>query len=121
MAKYMLMLGGADIDKRTGNTALAPKLYEQFAKWVGSVRESGRYVGSHKLKDQTGARLTVRGGQVVEGPFMETKEAIGGVLILEAASLEEAVAVARECPALFLQNGYVEVRVIEDVVRPGAT
>src|ERR1041384_4587406 len=46
MAKYMLMLGGADLDKRSGNAAIAPKLYEQFAKWVGSVRESGRYVGS---------------------------------------------------------------------------
>jgi hypothetical protein len=120
MAKYMLMLGGADLDKRSGNSAVAPKLFEQFSKWVGSVRESGRYVASHKLKDQTGARLTVRGGQVVEGPFMETKEAVGGVLLVEASSLEEAVAIARECPALDLQNGYVEVRVIEDVVRPGS-
>jgi hypothetical protein len=119
MAKYILMLGGADLDKRTGNAALAPKLFEQFAKWLGSVRESGRYVGSHKLQDQIGARLTVRGGQVVEGPFMETKEAVGGVLIVEAASLEEAVSIGRECPALTLQNGYVEVRAIEDVPRPG--
>jgi hypothetical protein len=96
-------------------------MFEQFSSWVGKIRESGRYVGSHKLKDQTGARLTVRGGQVVEGPFMETKKAVGGAIVVEAASLEDAVAIARECPTLSLQNGFVEVRVVEEVVRPGAT
>ncbi|HMI86324.1 MAG TPA: YciI family protein [Polyangiaceae bacterium] len=119
MAKYALLLGGADLDKRSGNAALAPKMFERFSSWLGSLRESGRYIGSHKLLDQTGARLSVRGGQVVEGPFMETKEAVGGVVLIEAGSLEEAIAIARECPTLDLQNGHVEVRVIEEVRHPG--
>ncbi|HEX3593458.1 MAG TPA: YciI family protein [Polyangiaceae bacterium] len=76
-------------------------------------------LSSHKLQDQIGARLTVRGGQVVEGPFMETKEAVGGVFIVEASSLEDAIAIARGCPTLTLQNGFVEVRVLEEVRRPG--
>jgi hypothetical protein len=94
-------------------------LFEQFSSWLGSLREAGHYVGSHKLADRTGARLTVRGGQVVEGPFIETKEAIGGAFVIEASSLEEAVGLARRCPTLTLQNGYVEVRVIEEVRPPG--
>jgi hypothetical protein len=118
MAKYMLILGGADLDKRSGNADLAPKVFEQFFGWLGSLRERGHYVASHKLQDRTGARLTVRGGQVVEGPFMETKEAVGGLFLIEAGSLEEAVALARSCPTLTLQNGYVEVRVVEEVARP---
>lgn len=120
MAKYMLLLGGADVDKRSSNAALAPKMFERFASWLASVRESGRYVHSHKLRDQTGARLTVRGGEVVEGPFMETKEAVGGVVVVEAASLQEAVAIARECPIFELQNGHIEVRAVEEVGRPGS-
>lgn len=36
----------------------------------------------------------MRGGQVVEGPFLETKEAVGGIFVIEAGSLEEAVALA---------------------------
>lgn len=119
MPKYVLLLGGADLDKRSGNAAFAPGMYERYARWMRSLRESGHYLGSHKLKDQTGARLTVRGGQVVEGPFMESKEAVGGVYLLEAGSLEEAIAIARGCPTLALQNGYVEVRVIDDGVPPG--
>ncbi len=120
MAKYVLILGGADLDKRSGNPSFAPKLFEHFSGWLSSLRQSGRYIDSLKLQDQTGARLTVRGGQVVEGPFMETKEAVGGVFIIEAGSLEEAVSVARESPILSLQNGFVEVRVVEEVRRPGA-
>ena len=119
MAKYMLLLGGADLDKRASNPQLGPQMYDQFFSWLGAMRERGQYLASHKLQDQTGARLTVRGGQVVEGPFMETKEAVGGVFLVEAGSLEEAIGIARSCPTLTLQNGYVEVRLVEEVRVPG--
>jgi hypothetical protein len=114
MAKYMLMVGGADLDKRSGNPALAPKMLERYMTWIRVMKESGRHVASYKLHDQTGARLSIRGGQVVEGPFVETKEAVGGIFLIEAGSLEEANSVGRECPVLDLQNGYVEVRAVEE-------
>jgi hypothetical protein len=119
MAKYMLLLGGADVDKRSGNAELAPQMFDRFTRWLATLRERGHQPEAHKLQDQTGARLTVRGGQVVEGPFMETKEAVGGAVMIEAASLQEAIALSRGCPVLDLQNGYVEVRVVEEVRRPG--
>jgi hypothetical protein len=121
MAKYVLFFGSADLDKRSSNAALAPQLYERFSLWMRSLQESGHYISSHKLKDHTGARLTVRGGQVVEGPFMETKEAVGGVCFVEAGSLEEVIALARSCPTLDLQNGSVEVRVVDEGVPPGVS
>lgn len=115
MAKYMLILGGADVDKRSSNPKLAPVMLERYMSWVRSLRDGGTYRESYKLHDQTGARLTIRGGEVVEGPFVETKEAVGGVFVIEAASLAEATALARNCPVLDLQNGYVEVRVLDEV------
>lgn len=118
MAKYMLILGGADLDKRSGNAALAPKMFERYLSWVRGLQASGQYVASYKLFDQTGARLSVRGGEVVEGPYIETKEAVGGVFVVEAGSLEEAKAIARECPVLDLQRGFVEVRAVEDARPP---
>jgi hypothetical protein len=120
MAKYMLVLGGADLDKRADSPLVGPVLVEQFASWLAGLRERGQYIHSHKLRGHTGARLTVRGGQVVEGPFIETKEAVGGVFLIEASSLEEATAIARSCPTLSLQNGFVEVRVVEEVRRTPA-
>lgn len=118
MAQYMFLLGGADLDKRSNNPGLAPQMFERYMTWVRSLRQNGRTVTSHKLLDQTGVRLTIRGGQVVEGPFMETKEAVGGIFVVDAQSLEEATELARACPVLDLQNGYVEVRVVEEVRQP---
>jgi hypothetical protein len=120
-AKYMLVLGGADLDKRSGNASLAPQMFERYSSWVRALKESGQFLESYKLRDQTGSRLTVRGGQVVEGPFVETKEAVGGFLVVQASSLDEALAAARGCPIFDLQNGYVEVRVVEEPGRPGPT
>ena len=50
---------------------------------------------------------------MVDGPFVETKEAVGGIFVIEADSLEHATEIARDCPVLLAQNGYVEVRAVE--------
>ncbi len=113
MARYMLILGGADLDKRSGNPELAQRMLEEYMAWVRSLTAAGRLLETYKLYDQTGTRLTVRGGEVVDGPFIETKEAIGGIFVVQATSLEEATTLARDSPVLLLQNGYVEVRPIE--------
>ena len=113
MAKFMLIAGGADVDKRIGNPKMAPMMLERYMAWINGLRESGRYVGSYKLHDQTGRRLTIRGGEVIDGPFIESKDAVGGIFIIDAASLDEATEIARSCPNLDLQNGYMEVRSVE--------
>jgi hypothetical protein len=89
-------------------------MLERYMTWMRGLQESGRYVSSYKLHDQTGKRLSVRGGQVTDGPFIESKEAVGGVFVVEAASLEEAADIGRGCPVLDVQNGYVEVRAVEE-------
>lgn len=54
-----------------------------------------------------------RNGQiVVDGPFTEAKEAIGGFFIIEAADYAEAASIARECP-IFDTGGEVELHAIE--------
>lgn len=113
MARFMLILGGADLDKRGGNPEFGGVMLERYGAWVRSLAEAGRLQQTYKLYDQSGARLSIRGGEVLEGPFIETKDAIGGAIVIEADSLEQATALARESPVLDLQNGYVEVRPIE--------
>ena len=109
----MLLLGGADLDKRSANTELSQAMLEQYSAWVRKLTSAERLRETYKLDDRTGARLSIRGGEVLEGPFIETKDAIGGIFIVEADSLEEATELARESPVLHLQNGYVEVRPVE--------
>ena len=115
MPKYMLFAGGADVDKRSGNPQTAKVMFERYVAWLRELRESGRLHSATKLKDQTGRRLTIRGGEVIDGPFIEAKDAVGGVFVIEAASLDQAAEIARSCPNLDLQNGYMEVRVVEEV------
>jgi hypothetical protein len=109
----MLIAGGADIDKRSGNPTYAPLMFERYMVWIQGLRDGGRFLGSYKLYDQTGRRLTIRGGEVIDGPFIESKDAVGGIFIIEAGSLDEATEIARTCPNLDLQNGSMEVRVVE--------
>ena len=54
---------------------------------------------------------------VTDGPFVETKEALGGFYIVEAADLDQAMTFARQCPAPY---GGIEVRPIMDTSQPPA-
>jgi hypothetical protein len=62
------------------------------------------------VSDDRGTRVAVRGGRssVMDGPFTEAREMIGGFFLLDCASKEEALAIARECPAA--EWASVEVR-----------
>jgi hypothetical protein len=76
-------------------------LMEAHATFVKSLRASGAYRDSERLRPSSeGKRVRVTGGtpQVQDGPFAETKEALGGYYLFSAASLEEALDVARRCP-----------------------
>ena len=66
---------------------------------------------SQSLKtDTSGARVRVRsdGPSIVDGPFAEAKEMVGGFFLLECETRAEAIAIARECPAA--EWATVEVR-----------
>ena len=88
--------------------AFVMEKYEQWSAKMRSITTT-----SHKLKDGEGRRLTLDKSEVVDGPYVETKEAIGGFYIIEAESYDQAVAYAKECPTLLYQGGHVEVREIE--------
>jgi len=111
--RFLLIVGGADLYKRSGNPAFRSQMLASYTEWIRGLNERGQLLDSHKLYDQTGRRLTVRGGEVIDGPFIEAKDAVGGIFIVTAASLDEAAEIARACPGLELQRGYVEVRAIE--------
>jgi hypothetical protein len=62
-----------------------------------------------KALQPTMTATTIRDGAVTDGPYAETKEALGGYYLIEAADLDAAIAIAKEVPARF---GGVEVRPI---------
>ena len=83
------------------------EMYAVFNAWKDKFRQNivdmGGRLGGGKVVTSEGA---------TDGPFVEAKEVVGGFMIISAASLEEAVQVARECPGVVMPGSSVEVREI---------
>jgi len=80
--------------------------------WVGQLFAEGKARPGVALAREG---TTVWGDKrvVSDGPFAESKEAIGGTLVLDVATMEEAIAIAKACPSL-RYNSAIEIRPISD-------
>ena len=80
------------------------------------LRRSGHYIASDALQRVTTARtLRVRNGKlsVMDGPFAETKEQLGGFILVEARDMDEAVELASKIP--MAKHGTIEVRPVMEL------
>jgi hypothetical protein len=86
-------------------------LYDRMLRFAGDLQSRGLLIATQSLRsDADGVRVQVRGGKrsMVDGPFSESKEMIGGYFLLACESKAEAVAIAAQCPAA--EWATVEVR-----------
>ena len=83
-------------------------MYAAFNAW--KEKHKARIVDMGGRLKGAGKRLSTRG--VTDGPFSETKEVIGGFMIVSAGSCEEAMEVARDRPGLVAPGSGVEIREI---------
>ena len=85
---------------------------QQYGEWVQDVSRTGQYLAGAKLQPTANA-TTIRAKKgkpaVVDGPFAETKEQLGGYHLLECRDLDEALALARRIPTIAV-GGAIEVR-----------
>jgi hypothetical protein len=99
------------------------RLVEEALSYREILRKSGHYIASDGLEPvQTAVTLRTRNGQLstMDGPFAETKEQLGGFLLIEARDLNDAIRVASKLPPMRL--GCVEVRPVrEHAIRAGET
>ena len=85
----------------------------QWMAWFQGLMEAGTAVAGSPL-EHTGKVVSGKNGRVVaDGPFAESKEAIGGYFLLQVNTMEEAVAIAQQCPGL-PYGAKVEVRPVMD-------
>jgi hypothetical protein len=92
---------------------LSPEEIQQnlarFTAWFEQLRKDGNFKGGGPLI--CSGKIVRNRNAVIDGPFAESKEAIGGFLIIQADSLEQAVQIAEDCPG-FKFGQTVEVRAI---------
>jgi hypothetical protein len=115
-SEYMLLFRGTHWDKSLSPEQLQ-KVMGQWSAWFERLLQEGKIKSAHPLMDE-GKIVTWKKGQTVaDGPFAESKEAIGGYFLLEIGDLDEALRIAKECPAL--QYGMtVEVRPVAEQCPP---
>jgi hypothetical protein len=93
-------------------------MYQEFGKLRNDL--GTKFVGGNQLQPTTAATLVrVREGKrvVTDGPFAETKEQLGGYILIDAKDLDEAISIAARIP--IARTGSIEVRPL--VVRAQAT
>ena len=78
-----------------------------------ALKTKGIVAGSNGLESTGKVLRGPRGASVTDGPYSETKETVGGYILISAQNLDEAVEIARECPGLDYQLT-VEVRPINN-------
>lgn len=86
---------------------------QQWNAWYDGLAREAKVQHGHPLEPAGRVVSGARGERVVDGPFAEATEAIGGYFLLTVASLDEATEIAKQCPSL-AYGLTVEVRPIAD-------
>ena len=76
-------------------------IIEKYNAWAQELGEAGKIIEGRKLKEDGGRLLSRReNGMVMDGPFSETKEVIGGFFLIKANHYDEAIEICKNCPHL---------------------
>jgi hypothetical protein len=95
---YMLLFRGTELRKSLSPEELQ-KVSENWMAWFRRLSEEGKAVAGNPL-EREGKIVSGKDRIVSDGPFAESKEAIGGYFLLDVATMDEALAIATECPGL---------------------
>jgi hypothetical protein len=99
-SEYMLLFRGTLWDKKLSPEQIQ-NVMNRWNDWMEQLTQQGKLKSGQPLDRHEGKIISWKKGQTVaDGPFAESKEAIGGYFLLEVDSLEEAVEIAKRCPAL---------------------
>ena len=96
----------------------AERHYREYESYIDEIRASGHYLGCNRLLPPDAATtVRVRNGKIstTDGPWVETKEQLGGYFLIEARDLNEAIRIAARIPGARI--GCVEVRPVAEDAR----
>ena len=108
---HMLLIHEPVGQRATRSEAEGRAVYDRMVRWGADLKEKGLLLAAESLASTEHAvRVTVPSGKsrIVDGPFAEAKEMVGGFFLVNVDSREEAVALAQACPAA--EWATVEVR-----------
>jgi hypothetical protein len=109
--QYLLMIYRNEANMLAASKETAERTMAAYAAYTEAMQKAGVYIGGNRLQPTTTA-TTVRNpngkASVLDGPFAETKEQLGGYYLIEAPDLDAALSWAARCPGA--AQGAIEVR-----------
>lgn len=115
MTEYLLLFRGGDAARMDAQQS--PEQWQQhmqkWMQWMDGLAKEGKLVGAQPLKAD-GMFVKGKDKILMNGPFIEGKEIVGGYLICKVHSMEEAIDVSKGCPILE-HDGIVEIREINEL------
>ena len=110
--RYLLLIC-SDKNQAPPTPAQMEAMVQGHGRFAQELRAAGKMVhGERQRPDSDGTRVRFKAGQrqIMDGPFAETKEALGGFYLIDCDSREEALEWAKKIP--LNEGGYIEVRPI---------
>ena len=112
--KYLCLICAEKVMEQMTEEA-AERHFQEYTEFTDAIRASGHYLGCNRLLPPAEAiTVRVRNGNVTttDGPYVETKEQLGGYYLIETRDLNEAIQIAARIPGAWL--GCVEVRPVAE-------
>ena len=114
--RFMMLMIPKGYEKAAPGTMPDAKAVAAMMRYNESLQKAGVLLGLEGLHPpSTGARVTFAGGKptVIDGPFIETKEVLGGYWMIQVKSKQEAIEWASRSPAS--ENEMIEIRQVQEM------
>jgi hypothetical protein len=111
--KYLVMIYASEADEAKMTPADVGPMIQAYAAYSAALSKAGVLLGSNRLRPTTEATsVRVKGGktEVLNGPYAETREQLGGYYLIDVPDLDAALSWAARCPSS--SHGTIEVRPI---------
>jgi hypothetical protein len=109
--KYMLLIYGKEAGMLNADKKEVEQMMAAYNAYTEAMKKAGIMAGAERLRptgDATTVRVANGKTQVLNGPYAETKEQLGGYYLIDAPDLDAALSWAARCPGAAF--GSVEVR-----------
>jgi len=114
--RYLLLIYGQDLDPSQSTPEQLAASMNQWTDYTADLLKRGVMEAGEALEGtETATTVRLRDGEVLttDGPFAETAEVLGGYYVLKVKDLDEAIAIAADCPAS--RTGSIELRPIQEL------
>jgi hypothetical protein len=111
--QYLLMIYGNEAGMLTASKEMVTQMSGAYFAYTEAMKKAGVWVGGERLRptsDATTVRVKDGKTQVLDGPYAETKEQLGGYYMIDVPDLDAALSWAARCPGA--ATGSMEVRPI---------